>query len=85
MRKDGKMDSQGTTTATAGLYAAAALLRFVLFAFFPGLPDLLTARDVRSTRSVFPSFRLPVFPPCQSVVQPSVRGHFSAAAYIIPR
>lgn len=34
---------------TAGLYAAAALLRLVLFAFFPGLPDLLTARVELST------------------------------------
>ncbi|KAI1647127.1 PIG-U-domain-containing protein [Daldinia loculata] len=34
---------------TAGLYAAAALLRLTLFAFFPGLPDLLTARVEIST------------------------------------
>ena len=39
------MDSQGTV----GLYAAAALLRFILFTFFPGLPDLLTARVEIST------------------------------------
>ncbi|KAI6085811.1 PIG-U-domain-containing protein [Hypoxylon rubiginosum] len=41
----GKMHFQGT----AGLYAAAALLRLLLFAFFPGLPDLLTARVEIST------------------------------------
>ncbi|KAI1477092.1 hypothetical protein K445DRAFT_314349 [Daldinia sp. EC12] len=34
---------------TAGLYAAAALLRLILFAVFPGLPDLLTARVEIST------------------------------------
>lgn len=34
---------------TAGLYAAAALLRLLLFAFFPGLPELLTARVEIST------------------------------------
>ncbi|RYP36607.1 hypothetical protein DL767_003311 [Monosporascus sp. MG133] len=43
--KHGKMDLHGT----AGLYAAAALIRFVLFTFFPGLPDLLTARVELST------------------------------------
>ncbi|KAI4861092.1 PIG-U-domain-containing protein [Hypoxylon rubiginosum] len=41
----GKMHFQGT----AGLYAAAALLRLLLFAFFPGLPELLTARVEIST------------------------------------
>ncbi|KAI1392927.1 PIG-U-domain-containing protein [Hypoxylon trugodes] len=41
----GKMNFQGT----AGLYAAAALLRLILFAFFPGLPDLLTDRVEIST------------------------------------
>ncbi|KAI1802865.1 PIG-U-domain-containing protein [Daldinia bambusicola] len=34
---------------TAGLYAAAALLRLILFAVFPELPDLLTARVEIST------------------------------------
>ncbi|KAI1764085.1 PIG-U-domain-containing protein [Hypoxylon sp. FL1150] len=34
---------------TAGLYAAAALLRLLLFAFFPGLSDVLTARVEIST------------------------------------
>ncbi|XXH05451.1 mRNA-binding ribosome synthesis protein nop7 [Hypoxylon texense] len=34
---------------TAGLYAAAALLRLLLFALFPGLPELLTARVEIST------------------------------------
>ncbi|KAI0178965.1 PIG-U-domain-containing protein [Hypoxylon sp. FL1284] len=41
----GKMHFQGT----AGLYTAAALLRLLLFVFFPGLPDLLTARVEIST------------------------------------
>ncbi|RYP76569.1 hypothetical protein DL771_001638 [Monosporascus sp. 5C6A] len=41
----GKMNFHGT----AGLYAAAALIRFVLFTLFPGLPDLLTARVELST------------------------------------
>ncbi|KAI1251473.1 hypothetical protein MGN70_006041 [Eutypa lata] len=40
------MDLHGTTT---GLYAAAAFLRFILFTFFQGLPDLLTARVEIST------------------------------------
>lgn len=44
--KYGKMDLHGTTT---GLYAAAAFLRFILFTFFQGLPDLLTARVEIST------------------------------------
>lgn len=39
------MNSQGT----AGLYTAAVLLRLLLYAFFPGLPDLLTARVEIST------------------------------------
>ncbi len=43
--KHGKMDSH----STAGLYAAAAFLRLLLFTFFPGLPDLLTARVEIST------------------------------------
>ncbi|KAI2628062.1 PIG-U-domain-containing protein [Hypomontagnella submonticulosa] len=42
---NGKMNSQGT----AGLYTAAVLLRLLLYAFFPGLPDLLTARVEIST------------------------------------
>ncbi|KAL8408113.1 hypothetical protein RB594_006785 [Gaeumannomyces avenae] len=38
-----------TPGSTAGLYAAAAALRFALFALFPGLPDLLTGRVEIST------------------------------------
>ncbi|KAI2638576.1 GPI transamidase subunit PIG-U [Xylaria nigripes] len=34
---------------TAGLYCAAAVLRFALFTFFPALPDLLTSRVEIST------------------------------------
>lgn len=34
---------------TAGLFAAAAALRLVLFTLFPGLPDLLTGRVEIST------------------------------------
>src|SRR6266699_1215571 len=34
---------------TGGLYLAAAALRLALFAFFPGLPDLLTGRVEIST------------------------------------
>jgi hypothetical protein len=41
----GKMRSQDT----AGLYAAAAVLRLALFTFFPALPDLLTSRVEVST------------------------------------
>ncbi|KAI1414076.1 PIG-U-domain-containing protein [Hypoxylon sp. FL1857] len=41
----GKMHFQ----ETAGLYAAAALLRLILYASFPGLPDLLTDRVEIST------------------------------------
>ncbi|KAI1818218.1 GPI transamidase component-like protein [Poronia punctata] len=42
---NGKMRSPDT----AGLYAAAAVLRLALFTFFPALPDLLTSRVEVST------------------------------------
>ncbi|KAI2622474.1 PIG-U-domain-containing protein [Hypoxylon sp. NC1633] len=41
----GKMNPKGI----AGLYTAAALLRLILFVFFPALPDLLTGRVEIST------------------------------------